>query len=136
MAKAKSTTKRAPGKPGKPRPNLPLFPHATRSWAKKVRDQTRCFGEINGGPEGVAALGKWLDQKDDLLAGRAPRGGAGGPTVHDLCNRFVTNCKGKMKSRGEVSARVETSPGRRCATVTVPPTGRPTSYGKAPARSV
>jgi integrase len=100
---AKFTTKRASGKPGKPRPDFPLFPHATGRWAKKVRGKTHYFGKLDGDPEGVAALNKWLDQKDDLLAGRTPRGTAGGLTVHDLCNRFLTNRRGKMES-GELAA--------------------------------
>ena len=31
------------GKPAKP-PDFPLFPHATRMWAKKVLGTLRCFG--------------------------------------------------------------------------------------------
>src|SRR5690242_4618872 len=59
-----------PAKPSKPRPNFPLFPHATGRWAKKIRGQMHCFGPWDD-PDG--ALKKYLEQKDDLQAGRKPR---------------------------------------------------------------
>ncbi len=37
-----------------------------------------------------AALQKFLDQRDDLYAGRTPRSTDDGLTVKDLCNRFLT----------------------------------------------
>jgi hypothetical protein len=52
----------------KPRPDFPLFPHRNGQWAKKVRGRLFYFGR-----DPDAALAKWLDQKDDLLAGRSPR---------------------------------------------------------------
>ncbi|MGA2059790.1 MAG: hypothetical protein ABSG67_04865, partial [Thermoguttaceae bacterium] len=70
---AKSTTKRPAGKPAKPRPDFPLFPHKTGRWCKKVRGRFVYFGKVADDPQGKSALNKWLDQKDALLAGRTPR---------------------------------------------------------------
>ena len=71
----------AKAKPKKPRPNFPLFPHATGRWAKKIRGKLHYFGKVADDPEGVAAESKYLDQRDDLQAGRKPRDTRGGLTV-------------------------------------------------------
>ncbi len=52
----------------KPRPDFPLFPHATGRWAKKVRGKLRYFGKVADDPHGEKALDLWLAQKDALLA--------------------------------------------------------------------
>jgi hypothetical protein len=70
MTMAKSTAKSRPKKPAKPHAEFPLFAHANRQWAKKVRGRLHYFGSWDY-PD--AALHKWLDEKDDLLAGRTPR---------------------------------------------------------------
>ncbi len=56
----------------KPRNDFPLFPHARGYWAKKVRGKFLYFGKIANDPRGEAAIQRWQDEKDDLLAGRTP----------------------------------------------------------------
>jgi integrase len=90
-----------PGKPAKPRPDFPLFPHATRRWAKKIRGKLHYFGPWED-PEG--ALNKYLDQKDDLHAGRRPRAHAGEVLVRDVLNHFLT-AKKRLLDSGELTAR-------------------------------
>ena len=77
-------------KPRKPRPDFPLFPHASGRWAKKVRGKFAYFGKVDADPKGEAALQLWLQQRDDLLAGRTPRISPDALTVRDLCNRYLT----------------------------------------------
>ena len=77
-------------KPKKPRPDWPLFPHATGRWAKKIRGKFHYFGPW-GDPDG--ALDRYLDQKDDLFAGRTPRVKGDGLTIVELVNRFLTSKK-------------------------------------------
>lgn len=76
-------------KPKKPRADFPLFPHASGRWAKKVRGKFAYFGKVADDPKGTAAVALWLDQKEELLAGRKPRGRRDGLTVLELCNRFL-----------------------------------------------
>lgn len=47
------------------------------------------FGKVDDDPKGDAALRKWLDEKDDLLASRTPRAKTEGLTVGELCDRFI-----------------------------------------------
>ena len=105
----KSTSRRADGKrparsgkPKKPDPNYPLHAHNLGYWVKKVRGQLHRFGRwghikngkmerLPGDAGAQAALEAWLDQKDELLAGRVPIAkGDGQGTVRDVCNRFLT----------------------------------------------
>lgn len=106
---AKSTKSKADSKPAKPRPDFPLFPHDAKHperarWAKKVRQKLHYFGKIADDPKGTVALAKWLEQKDELLAGRTPRPNRDGLTVADLCNKYLTN-RQTLRDAGELAPR-------------------------------
>lgn len=89
-------------KPSKPNPQFPLFPHATKRWAKKIRGQLHYFGSWADGPD--AALAKYLEQKDALHAGKKPREVSEGVTVKDLANAFL-NHKQALLDAGDLSPR-------------------------------
>jgi integrase len=92
----------ADGKPGKPYDDFPLFPHAVGQWAKKIRGRMHYFGPWHD-PE--AAVQKYLDERDDLHAGRKPRGvKRDGLILRDLCNRFLT-AKKLLADSGEITPR-------------------------------
>src|SRR3954454_21042763 len=97
----KSGDKRASARPGKPYEGFPLFAHATGRWAKKIRGKMHYFGSW-ADPD--AALAKYLDQRDDLHAGRTPRVKADGLTVRELLNRFLT-AKQRMVDTKEIASR-------------------------------
>jgi integrase len=101
MSEQHSTTPPACGKPDKPYPAFPLFPHATKRWAKKIRGQLHYFGPW-GDPDG--ALKHYLEQKDDLHAGRKPRADPEALTVKQLANAFL-NHKHDLLDAGELSPR-------------------------------
>jgi len=88
-------------KPAKPYPEFPLFPHATRRWAKKIRGKLFYFGPWHD-PQG--ALQRYVDQKDALHAGRTPREPSDGVTIRDVCNRFL-NAKRHLLDAGEIAPR-------------------------------
>jgi len=88
-------------KPSKPYPGFPLFPHATRRWAKKIRGKHHYFGPWDCWQ---AALDKYQEQRDDLHAGRIPRTKADVLTVRDLCNRFLT-AKENQQDAGDITPR-------------------------------
>jgi integrase len=104
MVMPKLNTQQLGGKPRKPSRDFPLFVHATGRWAKKVRGRFVYFGKTADDPKGAAALNLWLDQRDDLLAGRTPRVKADGLTVRDVCNRFLTT-KSHLVDTNEITAR-------------------------------
>jgi integrase len=63
MTENYSTAPAPPGKPAKPSPDYPLFAHATRRWAKKIKGKMHYFGAWND-PEGA------LQRYRDFLAGK------------------------------------------------------------------
>src|SRR6516165_9008596 len=88
-----------PAKPAKPYPDFPLTAHATRRWCKKIRGKIYYFGTWED-PDG--ALAKYLEQKDDLHAGRQPRPEAQAVRVKDVANAFLIT-KDELVAAGELS---------------------------------
>jgi integrase len=114
MAKSiRSKRKSKSDKPDKPFADFPLFLHQTRRWAKKIRGKTYYFGAW-ADPD--AALQKYLDQKDDLFAGRTPRVGREGLTIRELANRFLTSKESLLKA-GEIVQATFTDYHRTCARI-------------------
>jgi integrase len=99
-----SKSKKNPAKhqSAKPYPDYPLTAHPSGRWCKKIKGKLHYFGRLSD-PE--TALQAFLDQKDDLFAGRVPRAKIeAGPTLRDLANHFLTAKKDKL-DRGDLSAR-------------------------------
>jgi integrase len=96
-----STTPATSGKPSRPE-GFPLFAHATKRWAKKIRGKLHYFGPWSD-PEG--ALDRYLAEKPYLESGRTPRRSTGdGLTVGELRGRFLT-AKSRALDAGEITRR-------------------------------
>jgi hypothetical protein len=79
----------------------------SRHWAlgKKILGKHVYFGKIVDDPKGERALALWMAQKDDLLAGRAPRAKDDDSLfVSELANQFLTAKKHDLDV-GELSPR-------------------------------
>src|SRR5262245_28699750 len=100
MSESHSTAPSGAGKPAKPYPEFPLFPHAAGVWAKKIKGRMHYFGPWSD-PDG--ALAKYLEQRDDLHAGRTPRPDPEALTVKELCNALL-NAKRSRLDTGELAA--------------------------------
>ena len=96
-------------KPPKPRPDFPLYAHAVGKWAKTIRGKTYYFGTWDD-PE--SALREYLDQKDDLYAGRTPAT-KGGLTLRELLNAFIRSKRIDLDA-GRLSPRTFVDYDRDC----------------------
>jgi hypothetical protein len=85
--------------------DFPLNVHAgTGYWCNKVLGHVHYFGKIQDDPKGVAALEQWLEQKDDLLAGRVHNEKSDGQSLRELVNAFLST-KADKRDNGELSPR-------------------------------
>lgn len=109
-----ATRSRRSDRPKKPYPDFPLFPHATKRWAKKIRGKLHYFGSWAGGWQ--AALEKYQDQRDDLHAGRTPRIHGDGLTIMELVKRFV-GWKRQLVESGELEGETLQEYSRACKQV-------------------
>lgn len=82
----------------KPYPDFPLTAHPSGQWCKKIRGKLHYFGT-----EADAALNKYLEERDDLQAGKVPRKKSEGLTLGHLVNRFLTT-KQRFVDTGELAA--------------------------------
>ncbi len=76
--------------PAKKRSKLGLFRHDNGSWCKKMKGRHEYFGSIKDDPTGEKADSEYLDQKDNILAGRRRRVSTGAPTVLDLVEKVIS----------------------------------------------
>lgn len=96
------TASKSPRRKSKKKPDrdFPLWFHgASGRWCRTIKKTRHYFGTDKD-----AALNLWLEQKDDLLAGRIPRVKSDGLVVGDLCERFL-NAKRQFIESGELSPR-------------------------------
>ena len=93
-------------KPKKPYAEFPLFAHPNGQWSKKIKGKPWYFGRW-ADPE--TALQRYLDEVDDIHAGRDPRRQGAAitsdtVTVAEMCNHFLTTMDRKREA-GDVTNR-------------------------------
>lgn len=103
-------------KPEKPYPEFPLFAHQNGQWCKKIRGKQWFFGPWRD-PD--AALRKYLDEVDEIQAGRDVRRVHSSHvdqrdlTVHDLCNLYLERQQARV-DKDEISGHQFTDCYRSC----------------------
>ncbi len=109
---ANSTSSRRGAKPDKPYPDFPLTPNGNGQWSKKIRKRVHYFGPWS---DWQGALNRYLEVRDDLMAGRTPRPQNDDRlTVKELCDRFCTRWQDKLNA-GEIVQRTFDDYYRACA---------------------
>ncbi len=94
-------------KPAKPYAEFPLTAHQNGQWCKKIKGKVWFFG-VWAEPE--TALRKYLDEVDEIQAGRDPRKtgvvrlSSNELTVADLCSLFLERQESRVAT-GEITAR-------------------------------
>jgi integrase len=88
-------------RPVKPYPDFPLTPHANGSWCKKIKGRLFYFGQWD---DWQGALHEYLDQRDDLYAGRSPNRRRGSLTLGYGLDHYLSSKK-LAQEAGEISAR-------------------------------
>ena len=79
---------------------FPLTPFACGQWGKRVRGHVYYFGPLDD-PD--AALDRWIERKDAILAGRAVEDTSGGITIGILCGAYLDHHNRRF-ARGKSSA--------------------------------
>ncbi|TWT35606.1 site-specific tyrosine recombinase XerD [Posidoniimonas corsicana] len=88
-------TKTAPIKPSKPYSGFPLTAHPCGQWAKKIKGKIYYFG-VWADPD--AAVRRFLEERDDLFAGRRPRSrDSESIDLHHLCNLFLNHNQARVE---------------------------------------
>ncbi len=102
--------------PKKPYPEFPLFAHQNGQWCKKLKGKQWFFG-VWSDPD--AALRKYLDEIDEIQAGRDPRRvgvaqvSSDTITIAQVCNLFLERQETRVHA-GEITRRRFTDNLRAC----------------------
>ncbi len=84
--------------PAKPYPEFPLWAHQNGQWCRKIRGKAHYFG-LWESPE--LALQRYLDEIDDIQAGRNPRSKTTTPeliSVAEALNLYLSAADAKREA--------------------------------------
>ncbi len=73
---------------------FPLTPHPNGQWCKRIRGVIHYFGPLD---DKEGSLNLWLEEKDDLLAGREPASRLEGYSLGELCDEHLADCEERVE---------------------------------------